>query len=745
MISARFPSVLALLSTCSACVTLSIAAEPTSRAAGEPAVSGMEPGKQGEKDWVDNRWQKSDLGPFLASTLPTPAGSVARGLSIRLGTAAAVGYDTKSATFRLGWTGDFLKLSPSRFGLIEPPRPAGTIQTASGPGPGWPGAQVRFHAIHIQGSATTLEYQINNTRVLERPSFAVVQGGAEFTRSFIIDPHETPLTLIGAWGVPGAGGGVESRPQLLRARWTKDLSMTIATAVFDGSVKADLKEAQWSLQLPASTQVQRLDIRLWAGSVTEAASYASGVRATAHQEKADAWLAPGPSRWNAELTTKGERGRDDGFLAVDTLTLPYQNPWNALFFGSGVDFDSQGAGYLCTIHGDVWKVTGIDHDLRALRWHRYATGLFQPLGLKVRGDRVYVLGRDHITRLQDLNGDDEADVYENFFDGIDTSTGGHDYVTCLETDSVGNFYYTDPKGVHRVSADGKTKTTLATGWRNPNGMGVSPDGKIITVAPQQGTWTPSSLITEVREGGYYGYGGPKVSAERPAGYDPHLCWIPHGVDNSSGSQAWIPKDTWGPLGGQMLHLLWGRCSMMLVLRDTHGGVSQGATVPLPARFLSGPNRATFNPVDQSLYVAGSTGWQTSAAKDGALQRVRYVRDPDLLPIGWKASGNGVELTFNRPLETSAATDPGSFAVKQWNYRYSQDYGSKDWSAADPSKEGRDEVEVRKVSLSSDRKTLRLEFQSLQPVMQGEIKYNLAPESGKAARGQVWFTVNHAVP
>ena len=34
--------------------------------------------------------------------------------------------------------------------------------------------------------------------------------------------------------------------------------------------------------------------------------------------------------------------------------------------------------------------------------------------------------------------------------------------------------------------------TLASGFRNPNGLGTSPDGKIITIAPQQGEWTPAS-------------------------------------------------------------------------------------------------------------------------------------------------------------------------------------------------------------------------------------------------------------
>jgi hypothetical protein len=53
-------------------------------------------GKQVESDWRDSRWQQMDTGPFLASTLPTPTGTVLKGLSIRVGDEAqgAVCFDT---------------------------------------------------------------------------------------------------------------------------------------------------------------------------------------------------------------------------------------------------------------------------------------------------------------------------------------------------------------------------------------------------------------------------------------------------------------------------------------------------------------------------------------------------------------------------------------------------------------------------------------------------------------------------
>ena len=38
---------------------------------------------------------------------------------------------------------------------------------------------------------------------------------------------------------------------------------------------------------------------------------------------------------------------------------------------------------VCTWDGDVWLVAGIDDPRRGLTWRRIASGLFQPLGLKI--------------------------------------------------------------------------------------------------------------------------------------------------------------------------------------------------------------------------------------------------------------------------------------------------------------------------------------------------------------------------
>src|SRR5204862_8345190 len=66
-----------------------------------------EPEKQKESDWVDARWNQTELGNFHSSLVPLPNGIVAKGLSVRVGERgeAAVVYDTASAKWRADWSG----------------------------------------------------------------------------------------------------------------------------------------------------------------------------------------------------------------------------------------------------------------------------------------------------------------------------------------------------------------------------------------------------------------------------------------------------------------------------------------------------------------------------------------------------------------------------------------------------------------------------------------------------------------
>jgi hypothetical protein len=330
----------------------------------------------------------------------------------------------------------------------------------------------------------------------------------------------------------------------------------------------------------------------------------------------------GPAQWPQVIETKGRVGTGTGYV-LDTIALPFANPWKALVFVGDHDFKPDGTAFLCTMQGDVWRAEGLDASLAHVRWRRIASGLHHTLGLVVHDEDIYVLGRDQITRLRDINGDGEADFYECVSNAYRTSPAGHDFVAGLQRDAAGNFYTASgPQGLLKVSSDGNHVDVLATGFRNPDGLGLMRDGTI-TVPNSEGDWTPASMICEIRPGGFYGSGGPRPG-QTP---DLPLVYLPRGLDNSSGAQVEITSAAWGPFAGSLVHFSYGAASAFLVLRDRVDGQPQGAVVPLPGDFDSGVHRGRFNPRDGQLYVSGMGGWGNYSVADGCFQRLRYTGGP----------------------------------------------------------------------------------------------------------------------
>ncbi|MDB6120473.1 MAG: putative heme-binding protein, partial [Verrucomicrobiaceae bacterium] len=418
----------------------------------------------------------------------------------------------------------------------------------------------------------------------------------------------------------------------------------------------------------------------------------------------------GPAQWPQWLETKGTLGTGKPY-AVDTITLPKETPSRLPWFVSGHDFFANGDAAVCTMTGDVWLVRCIDDKLDKLRWKRFASGLHQPLGLRIVEGKICVQGRDQITRLHDLNGDDEADFYECVTNAQTTSPSSHDFITGCEFDGTYFYYASGNEGVCRVKP-GSPPEVVGTGFRNPNGLGLAKDGTV-TTSVQEGDWTPTSMILQInRPGGYYGHGGPKPGKA----IEPPLAYIPRGMDNSSGGQCFADSDRWGPLGGQLIHFSPGSANHFLVLRQNVEGVTQGAVVWLPGDFLSGAQEGRINAKDGQLYVTGMYGWGCWGRDDGCFQRVRYTGDEAHLPVAFEAHENGVLLRFSDALG-SVAVEAKSHFAQCWNYNYSGAYGSKEYSVRHPDVEGHDTLAVKSAHVLPDGKSLFMEIPLITPANQ----------------------------
>lgn len=456
-------------------------------------------------------------------------------------------------------------------------------------------------------------------------------------------------------------------------------------------------------------------------------------------------LQGGAPRWPQQLETEiqlgavpqpaASSGGSAAAYVVDTIELPFENPWQSLLFIGDHAFLPDGSAVLCTMQGDVWTVSNFSYPERRAVWKRFASGLHQPLGLHADADGIFVLGRDQITRLIDLNGNGEADAYECFSKAYQTSPAGHDYICGLQRDADGYFYTASGnQGLLKISPDGKRVEVLATGFRNPDGLGLTSDGWL-TVPCSEGSWTPASMICAVPSkagplpqlhpeiGGhqppYFGLGGPRAGRAP----DLPLVYLPRGLDNSSGGQVEVTSSQWGPLQGAMLHLSFGAGTHFLLLRDEVDGQQQGAVIPLPGDFRSGVHRGRFHPVDGQLYVSGMGGWGSYTPDDGCFQRVRYTGAPVTLPTRFRAHQNGILLEF--PIQLARMPDQPSAFAQAWNYRYSGGYGSLEFSPTHFGTPGHDLLLVTQTHWEEDGKSLFVEIPDLQPVNQLHLNIPLA--------------------
>lgn len=699
-----------------------------------PATLGEPWERETDPDWVDARLRKMDTGPTFNATMSYPLDKqrllVYKATAIRIGEKGEGGvlFDRNQLRLAAAWTGGWLNHSDRRFGLLNTPTPAGKLLLASplaSTTAPLPPEKGRFQGLFLHGNRVVISYHLQGVEVLESPWLENIHGQQVLTRTFEIGPSTKTLQLsLGPVLGVQVAAGFPATPLSLGANQAKDAELT----------------------LERSTQTRRFRVVYGSVDPSERARMLADLIKQVPIAQLRTWTKAGPPRWGKPLLTRGQLSSEKTPYVVDTLPVPYQNPYHALMFTSGFDFLPDGRLAVCTAHGDVWLVQA-DDKLENIQWQRFATGLYHPLGLKVIRGKIVVLERGQLTRLHDDNADGEADRYENLCHDWHTGAGEHSYDTCLETDPEGNFYFFKTGDTHlphggcllKVNSQGKNVEVFATGFRHPIGLGVSPTG-VVTGADQEGNWMPVTRVDIYKKGGFYGDMRAHHRHLPPKLYDGPLVWLPKDVDNSAGGQAWVPHDRFGLPQGQLLHLSYGRCKLYALLTQKIDDIEQAGAVDLGVQFLSGAMRARFHPTNGHLYVCGLRGWQTAAKQDGCLQRVRYTGLPLPFPVSLQVQTDGIRLGFAQKL-APACTEKSRFLVEQWNYRWTADYGSKRWSIRQPDRQGQDRLEIDSVTLADDGKSLFLKVKRLGPAMQMRIGYELLTAKNQLLRGAIHSTVH----
>ncbi len=472
-----------------------------------------------------------------------------------------------------------------------------------------------------------------------------------------------------------------------------------------------------------------------------------------------ALIKGGPPRWPQKLETQAVLGASSGPFATDLLTAPESNPWLAQTRFTGLDFFPDGRIAVCSWDGDVWLVEATPAlspqaeqvKTQTLRWQRIASGMFQPLGLKIVEGKIHVTCRDQLTILHDLNGDNEIDFYQCLNNDHQVTEHFHEFAMGLQTDAEGNFYYAK-SGCHgkaavvphhgtllRVSKDGSRTDILANGFRAANGVCLNPDGSFV-VTDQEGFWNPKNRINWVTvdpsgKPKFYGnmLGYHDVTDSSDSEMVPPLCWITNAFDRSPAELLWVESDRWGPLKGSLLNLSYGYGKVFLVPHENVRGTMQGGMIELPIpKFPTGVMRGRFHPADGQLYLCGMFAWAGNATHPGGLFRLRATGQPIYLPVGLQAKKSGLTLTFTEPLDPESL-DLKNVQIKTWSLKRTANYGSKHYDEKP--------LEILSAKFSADSKTIVLDVADLQPTWCMEIKFAFRSATGTPVQGTIHNTIH----
>ncbi len=741
-------------------------------------------------------FDEMDYGPFISHTFQLPNGNLTlRGIAVPFdapieGEANTPGvkgkpafnpakcgviFDTELLRYSGYWNGGFITWKGVVFNGShgDNPGPAGKVLVATKATPGWalngkfddprplpygplPREWGRYKGLYRHDKGIVFAYTVGDTQVLDMPRVEIADKHRVFCRTLNVSAVKHAMRTI-----------VAETQNVVKATTSGDWAnveegeMVTLVRVVGGRKGIALQfdgKTRLLLDVPPG-DATGIMLCMWHGPKKDLQAAVDALGKVAGPTDLAPLTKGGKARFTESVVTQGKRGDDKAAYTVDSITPPLKNPYKSWMRFGGFDFFSDGRAAISTWSGDVWIVSGIDDGLEKVTWKRYAAGLFHALGLKIVNDQVYVLGRDQITRLHDFNGDGEADYYECFNNEAMITQNFHEFTFDLHTDPEGNFYFikggpVPPGGrgwqkitphhgcIFKVSKDGSKLDVVARGFRAPNGMGVGPNGEI-TCGDNEGTWTPTCPINWIKQGGFYGVpdfaGKPK--AEFPKVRDNPLCWLPRDIDNSNGGQAWITGKSFGPLSGSLLHASYGTCRLYNVLKEEVGGQMQGGVVPIVPAFDSGICRLRFHEKQNALYLTGLRGWQTTAQKDAGFYRVRYTGKKANLPIDLKVRPGEIAITFSDPLDKAAATDPDSFTVHRWNYKWTENYGSAHYKISNPKQQGRDDMEVQSASLSADAKTVTLKIDHVAPVMQMKIQYNLRGADQTPIKSVIHHTIN----
>ena len=434
----------------------------------------------------------------------------------------------------------------------------------------------------------------------------------------------------------------------------------------------------------------------------------------------------------------------------------------------GMGFWDDGTLVMCTRRGEVW----LYKDGNFKQW---AFGLHEPLGLLPgKQNEIYVVQRGELSRIEDTDGDREADVFETLTQSWGYTGNYHEYAFGLVRDKEGNFYGNlglgfknggdEFKGrwlgspmsvkyrgwVFKITPKGEF-VPFASGLRAPNGIGMSPAGDIFTT-DNQGSYIACGWLIHATKGDFLGHPSglrydPRYKGQKPWEWSREkllalrkrpAVFIPHGKLGSSTSEpTWdTTGGKFGPFAGQVLVGDVQQAKLNRVALEKVDGEFQGAVFPFihGGGYGPGTTRTVFD--KNGVLWVGQTGrgW---AAGEG-LQKITFTGKTPHMIHSMNLTKTGFRLTFTKPVKPEAASTIGNYSLKHFEMNWHRGYGTR------PSKQT--QVTPTKAIVSPDG----LQVELVLPELATEKIYELniagldATDGSKLEHPTAFYTLNRKV-
>ncbi|MDP9815230.1 family 16 glycoside hydrolase [Spirilliplanes yamanashiensis] len=407
--------------------------------------------------------------------------------------------------------------------------------------------------------------------------------------------------------------------------------------------------------------------------------------------------------------------------------------------------------------GEVYVLSGVTGSTSPgqVTYRRIATGLREPMGLKIVDGKIYVSQKHELTELNDTNGDGTIDQFRRVatwpFDGNFHEFGfgllykdGFFYLNLSVSIDLGGAT-TEPQGstnrgtTLKINRSTGAVQYIAGGLRTPNGLGWGPDGDIF-VTDNQGGWLPASKLVHIKQDRFFGhYTNPDGPFDTQPVTQPVL-WLPQNeIANSPSTPLQL---TAGPYAGQLLFgdVTYG--GIQRAFLEKVNGEYQGAVFRLTQGLESGVVRLTQGP-DGALYLGG-LGAGGNWGQEGKLTYGLQKLTPNSTSVfdikAMRAVAGGFELEYTQPVSaTTAAQLAARYRATQWRYVSTPQYGGP--------KVDEEALPVSSATLSADRLKVTLKLSGLKP---GRVVHVRSPRPFTSTSGaslwstEAWYTLNSLV-